>query len=181
MLKINIQPKTIEKAKKGRRSGAVIAISIIIILIVLGIDGTMYLYNLGIEAKIKNTQKETESVRSSNGSAIELNDKVKKLNQQISEIKTLASQRIDYPNLLKTIAAKTPKDLQITELSLAIDQSKQNMQITGISASRRSIMEFRSGLEKSGLFKNVDFVSSSLKSDNNYDFQINFNLKNQAK
>jgi Tfp pilus assembly protein PilN len=179
MIKINIKPKVLEKAKKRKTSILLTTVCIVLVILASITSAAMYLLSQQLVRKTKSVEKKIESQQTENASLIELDKKIRKLNKKLGNIKSLEEKRISYLSLLKEVASKTPHNVQITELLCNTEQGKEKMEISGITSSRRLIMQFRNELEKINSFSNVDFESSSLTTQNNFDFKLIFNLKKQ--
>jgi Tfp pilus assembly protein PilN len=181
MLKINIKPKVAEQPKKNKVSGWVIFICLLLLIIAFAISGFLYISNANLTRQEKTVEQNIASQKAANTSLLELDQKAKALNKTINDIKTLSQQSISFPSMLKEIAARTPHDVQIKSLTCDTTPGKGKVDISGQAASRRSIMEFRSELEKSNLFSNVNFESSSQTEGNNFDYKITMDINKVSK
>lgn len=177
MLKINIRPKIIEKTKKKKVSVLVVLFCLLLLIVTFAISGFLYVTNADLAQKTKTVENNIESQKSSNNSLLELDKKAKELDKTINDIKTLSEQSISFSAMLKEVAARTPRDLQIKDLTCDTAPGKEKVEISGQAASRRSIMQFRKELEKSYLFSSVDFESSSQADSSNFDFKMSMNIK----
>lgn len=177
MLKINIRPKIIEKTKKKKVNAWVIFICLLLLIVAFAISGFLYITNADLAQKTKTVENNIESQKAANNSLLELDKKAKELDKTINDIKTLSEQSISFSAMLKEVAARTPRDLQIKDLTCDTAPGKEKVEISGQAASRRSIMQFRRELEKSDLFSSVDFESSSQANSSNFDFKISMNIK----
>lgn len=102
------------------------------------------------------------------------NQKVKEINTKLNGISKIQDEYIPWSYFLETIALNTPNDLKFN--SINISQSDKTIKITGYSATRASLLDFKAFMENDKSFKNVDFPLKNIMQKNDINFAINANL-----
>lgn len=157
---INLLPPSIKQEKEYRKILNYIfyflSCTLIILIFFVAI---IYIADMSILVDIDKNKKETTSQDETLKGLAETSDKVDIINSKLDKISQIDSSKVIWSNVIKDLANDTPKNVQITTLSLEKDTNK--VQMTGSAATRRDIASFKEKLEASKYFKNVTFSTSS--------------------
>jgi Tfp pilus assembly protein PilN len=85
---------------------------------------------------------------------------------QLSSIRTIKQNRVDYPVILNKIAQNTPKSARLTNISIdkSTDLSKINLTISGRTPSTADLSAFIKALQKEEEFEDISLSNISFES-----------------
>src|SRR3972149_5529289 len=111
--------------------------------------------------------------------------KSKSASDQIKQVNTLADKTIKidsvnhYPqDVMNLIYQKKPENVVI--LSYRVDLEKGSVSITGLSAGRSDLLEFKNKLAEGGDFQNILLPLTSFEQGTNIEFSMGFNYAKLA-
>jgi len=155
MIRINLLPfRAARKKENIRRQVSIFLLSLAFLLIIL------FYFNWklggqidGLNAQIKQTTTELVKYDKINKEIAEIKKKLSNLKKKMAVMETLESNRFEPTRLLDTMTqAVVPKRMWFTNL-----ESKDNLlKINGIALDNKTVADFMTRLEKTGLFSDVD-------------------------
>lgn len=107
-----------------------------------------------------------------------INQEIRKLNERIDFMRETQKEYIVWSDVLKRIIILIPNDVSIHYLSIS-DPGK-SVALKGIAKTRDGLLTFKSNLEKSSLFSNVDIPISYFLSRENINFEISLKTTKNA-
>lgn len=100
-----------------------------------------------------------------------INQEIRKLNTQIEQIDHLERDRVLWADFLAHFAETTPAEITIKSLSL--NAQDKNVLISGVSATRDSLLTFIKDLEGGGTFTKIESPLSNIFERTNINFILN--------
>jgi Tfp pilus assembly protein PilN len=108
----------------------------------------------------------------SSSNTLDLQNKVKALNQGIKNFQNLQSQHYLWSKALVGLSEVIPADSRIETLSM--DRQTGKVEISGFSTTRESVIQFWANVKKSRFFKDIDFPLSNLEKATDVPFTYTF-------
>lgn len=181
MMGINLLPKELkEERQKARTSSKVFLVCFsILIIFLLGI-ATLEAANQILTLNLATYQNQVQLEENEIAKFSDIEEKTKKLNENLAILDELKKGQASWSNLLKEIAVSTPAGLQIGNLTMNTKKTP-NFNASGSANSYREIIKFKEKLESSNSFKEVVLTSASKMGTDKevYSFNLNFNLESE--
>ena len=155
MIRINLLPfRAARKKENIRRQVSIFLLSLAFLLIIL------FYYNWslghtvdGLKTQIIQTKSELKEYDKINKEIAEIKKKLSNLKKKMVVMATLESNRFEPTRLLDTMTqAIVPKRMWFTSLQSA----KKLVKINGIALDNKTVADFMTRLEKTGLFSDVN-------------------------
>jgi type IV pilus assembly protein PilN len=187
MIKINLIPfREIEKKENIRRQVTIAILSVILVIVVMGYY-YMRLKNTitDMTAKIESTKIELASTELAAKKVDQIKQELNKLNKKIEVIKTIEANRKSSIKLLDNMTRMVQEQASGVEPG---DETKAtakpvkrlwftsfralgpNININGIALDNKTVADFMTRLETSGIYKNVNL--NTLKKENINDLNL---------
>jgi type IV pilus assembly protein PilN len=166
MIRINLLPfRAARKKENIRRQVSIFLLSLAFLLIIL------FYYNWslgskidGLNARIQQTKSELTEYDKINKEIEEIKNKLSNLNKKMDVMETLESNRFEPTRLLDMMTQViVPKRMWFTSLQSA----DKLVKINGIALDNKTVADFMTRLEKSGLFSDVDLNTLKQQKVNN--------------
>jgi len=101
---------------------------------------------------------------------------IKKINSISTKVLKILEISIPAEEILNEIENSKPSGITISKKIVEID--KGNIEISGVSSDRSSLIEFKQRLEENDHFSNVFVPISSLEIETNIDYKMSLNYQN---
>lgn len=108
--------------------------------------------------------------------AQEIENQIKDLQGRLDRTDQLKSQRSSYYLAYNKLSNVSQESVKI--LTFGTSEEPEKFIITGTSATRTALLEYKSKLQQNGSFKNIAIPLKSLERPENINFEIYFNIGN---
>ncbi len=165
MININLlSPELKLRRIEAKRNASLIGICIVITLVIVVIA----IIGRSLEATIKDRLSAAKSNVEKNTGQLEeskdLEDLALLINDRANTTDTINKTRVIWSQVMQELANSAPSDVQFDNLTANTSKSP-NFILQGNTTTEREIIKFKEKLENSPVFKNVNFKSSSLQTD----------------
>jgi Tfp pilus assembly protein PilN len=127
--------------------------------------------------KLSNIQDQLAN--GTNSSLTEIIDKTNKVNSLSKSIIDVNSKSLSPQQLINQIASKAPSSLRLTYFELNLE--KGEIEISGFSPNRKSLLSFKETLLESESIQKVDIPITYLALEDNIDFSLVISLESEQK
>ena len=178
MIKLNLLPpeekQEIAGQKAFRRTLAGGFSGLAFVLIFLAILGSTWFYSL---IQLRSIQEIVSELEASPQNQIfrDIKKEIDGINQKMQAFDKLKSQENDYSFYLQRLTELVNPGIKFN--SVRLDGTK--VSLSGRSSTREALLSFKSALESSADFQNVNAPLSNFLKQNDIDFTFSFELKNQ--
>ncbi|OGM09485.1 hypothetical protein A2159_00970 [Candidatus Woesebacteria bacterium RBG_13_34_9] len=125
---------------------------------------------------------QTKTIKEKNSSQVKISQQREAYQKDVTRINSISEQimRVKavsvFPQtVLNEIGNSKPAGIEIKTYEIDLDSG--DIVLTGISANRTSLLEFRKNIENSNLFSEVSIPVSSYEKEQDLEFQITFSYK----
>lgn len=172
MLTLNLVSEEQKKEIKLRHIyGFIKKINLVLIIITITIAIILLVAKIILQLKFNEIVEQTTLVTKNNQG---YNSKVREINNKLNFVAKTQNDFIPWSNLIKSVADLTPADINLYYLKLNSDE--QMIKIKGKAKLRQSLLDFKTKLEATSNFKNIDFPLKNILEKENIDFEINAKL-----
>lgn len=107
---------------------------------------------------------------------VTVNNDIRQLNQQIVRVEALQHMSVSPSELLRDLAARTPKGVRVTGMDF--DVKSQSMRLNGTANGRDDLLAYEGAMRSSPFVKSLQSPISNLfqKTDINFQFLIVLNV-----
>lgn len=102
-----------------------------------------------------------------------IEEKITKLNKEISIASSIKSQILPWPEFLESFSSAVPDNVIIKTISFSLEKGAN---VTGNAVSRDDLLKFRDNLLTNPAIKNIELPIGDLLTKNNVDFNMKFTL-----
>lgn len=172
MLTLNLVSAEQKKEIKLRHVfGLIKKINLTLIAITITIAIVLLAAKIILQLKFNQIVEQTTLVTKNNQG---YNNQVREINSKLNFVSRIQDDFIPWSSLLKNLANMTPADINFYYLK--INAQEQSIKIKGKAKLRNSLLNFKSQMENSPAFKEIDFPIKNILEKENIDFEINAKL-----
>ncbi|MDP3093902.1 MAG: PilN domain-containing protein [bacterium] len=102
---------------------------------------------------------------------------IKNLNENLGEIKSFYEKQVSLAGVFETISENLPQGSYLTSFSFHQEPELRKVSLTGYAPKRDDLLAFKSSLEGSRVFANIDFPPINWVSPENIEFYLNLEIK----
>ena len=169
MLALNLISEELKKEIKLRRLYLLIKkINLTLIIITIVATITLLTTKAILQSGFNNIVGQTTLVTKNNQG---YNNKIRDINNKLYFVEKIQNNFIPWSNLLKTVAAITPKDIGLYYLKINLEE--QAIKIKGKAGRRESLLDFKQNLETAAIFQEIDLPLKNILEKENINFEIN--------
>lgn len=175
MIKINIIPNIIKKEIKTNYIYFIIKKFLYILIIVFSIFATFLIIseNILLSSLAKEINESTLDFKSLTNTS---QNKVQDINNELNELYKIQNNFSRPSILLNQISIQTPEGITFSNLN--IDNEKSLITFRGFATDRDKLLSFKTILENSDTFGNIDFPIKNLLLKKDINFEIKAKLNN---
>jgi len=180
MIKINLlstEQKEKELAAKQNWGLSIVVLGAFIILTIVVV--VLLAVNSTLKAQIDEKSANITGLKSSLDSYTGIKKEILFIKDRLGELDSFTARKTDWSKILASLSAHAPNTVTLT--SFDIDTKKSpSIKIMGYARDRSDVIKFRSELENTNVFENVNFQSSSKITKDNIeltDFVLTADLK----
>lgn len=107
----------------------------------------------------------------------ELEKVILDINSKLALLDSMGSESEVSHGVIDRFLKIEKKDISIDKIFYIYGEEKSTLEIVGLAKNRASLNNFKTALEDSGLYENIDLPISNFVKPNDIDFNIKFDLK----
>jgi len=172
MLVINLISREQKKEIKLRHIyGFIKKINLVLVIIIIVVAIILMAAKIILQTNFnKITDQMTLVTKNNQG----YNNKVREINDKLGFVDKIQADFIPWSKLIADLSLKKPADVSFSYLKL--NGEEKTIVIRGNAKLRSSLLEFKSRLESSNDFKDINFPIKNLLEKENVNFEINAKL-----
>lgn len=172
MLTLNLVSEELRKKIKLRHVyGLLKKMGMILVIVVIAIVIILLVAKLILQNNFNKIVEQTTLVTGSSKGYTEM---AKTVNSRIKSARQIQDNYIVWSHFFEKISEITPDGITLSFLKVSKEESK--MTIRGRALTRDNLLSLKTGLEKSGIFYNIDFPIKNILEKENIDFELNMKI-----